>query len=135
MNRLLLRSHWRPLNFVLLCLCLLPLLRMCQGNSPLIAELTSECERVRTNVTVTYPGCEPATTMVHICHGACLSSLEAISEPPYLRSICNSCGASSFTTRKRRLNFICDGVIVQHRVFFPQVLECGCISNSLPLSG
>ena len=136
MDRLLLRSsHWRPLNLLLLCLWLLPLLRVCQGNSPLIEDLKSECQRVRSNVTVRYPGCEPSTIVVNICHGACLSSLQAIADPPYLQLHCNSCRASSFSTKKRRVDFVCNGKVESHRVFFPHAHDCGCISNSLPLSG
>lgn len=123
-------------SFLLFCLTLLMsqngVYSSTEGEKP-VQNLTSVCTRQRAFVPVHYPGCNSTTVAVPICHGACISWIVSISHPPYFTHTCNSCVASSFATKRRRVVFDCDGVQTQHRVYFPHALECGCISNQLPL--
>lgn len=127
----LFRSYQRLLNVLLLCGLVLALSRMCQADP---TNLKSECLLARAKVNVTYPGCEPTVTTVPICNGACLSSVTAIAEPPFLKSHCNSCRASTYKTKPRRLNFVCNGVVKEHRVYFSEATACGCIDCSSGLN-
>ena len=93
------------------------------------AEISSECGVVKTNVTVGYPGCNSTQVIFRACHGACISAMIAIANPPYLRKHPSVCGPSQYRTKPRRIRFNCNGNEELHRVYMPRVSECICLNT------
>lgn len=88
------------------------------------------CIRQRISVNVDYEGCESTNTTIPICTGQCRSYTYVDLLPPFQFRKCNCCQATDFTSKPkvRRLNFRCNGVLVEKKVYFTYVRKCGCVS-------
>ena len=78
-------------------------------------------------------GCEPTYTRMKVCSGICPSHTLMQLEPPFTNVSCSCCAASSWNIKPRRLNFTCNGVTEEHRIFLPIAVKCGCINCYQPL--
>lgn len=132
MDRSLLCGSRRLLQVLALCL-LLTLATVPPTSCQSLGELESECKLEKTTVEVHYPGCEPTTTTIPVCNGACLSGVRSILQPPFQQLTCNSCRAIQYRTKPKRLTFVCDGVEFVHRVYYPFAEDCGCVDCSAQL--
>ena len=88
------------------------------------------CIRQRISVNVDYEGCESTNTTIPICTGQCRSYTYVDLLPPFQFRKCNCCQATDFTSKPkvRRLNFRCNGDLVEKKVYFTYVRKCGCVS-------
>lgn len=123
---------WRRiLQLLLLCTLLLVIVPSSRYYCEGVVDLVSQCHRKRTAVTVKYgDDCEPATTNVYVCHGACVTSMTMIPDPPYQNTTCNLCRATQFRTKVKKVLFNCGGQSIEKRVYYSHVEECGCVGTA-----
>ena len=94
--------------------------------SQLVFEEVPQCIRTRKQISVDWPGCEPAYTRVPTCQGTCRSYDIVIPRAPYFQKECNCCKSVNHSVKKRRLSFDCDGKTERHTVFIPIINDCNC---------
>lgn len=118
---------------VSLAYCLFLLLAGSDGsNSTKILFLKNVCRRERVTFPVNYEGCEPTTTNVYVCNGACSSDVTMTRDPPYFSSSCvNCCEPTTFRTKVRRILFNCNGTETVKKLYFPVPMSCGQVNNAL----
>lgn len=118
--------HVLLLSALLLTLALLPQ-TSCQVDSENIV-----CGIERVTVEVKVEGCEPTTTTVRACNGACISAVSTILQPPFMQDHCTSCRPTyvSNYSKRRTLQMMCNGEEVTKTVYFPFIKECGCVNTT-----
>ena len=132
MERSLIHGFQRLLQLLLLSALLLTLALLPQARSqPDIGDIQCGVERISVNVTL--EGCEPATTIVPVCNGVCISAVSTILEPPFSVSHCTSCQPINYQHNKMRyIEFTCkNGEKMRKKMYFPRIKECGCVNATV----
>ena len=128
MERSLTHGFQRLLQLLLLSALLLTFVLLPQTRSE-SEKIKEECGIEKLTVTVTVDGCEPATTSIRTCNGACVSAVTTILNPPFTVKHCRSCQAINYRHNKPKvMNLVCNGVEQQRTVYFPLIKQCGCVN-------
>lgn len=89
----------------------------------------SICGIERVTVNVTHEGCEDKAIVVRACNGLCVSGQSTILSPPFNTASCTACQPTKYRRSKmKKLKFMCNGTETVQRVYYPKILECGCIN-------
>ena len=126
MERSLFSGYQRLLQLSLFFVLLLTLAHLSSESNT--EEIVCKIERVTVEVKVA--GCEPATTVVRACNGACVSAATTMLNPPFGEVHCTSCQPTRYYNKPRTIRFTCNGEAMDKRMYFPFVQECGCANHT-----
>ena len=91
----------------------------------------SICGIERVTVNITHEGCDDKAIVVRACNGLCISAVETTLSAPFVSSFCTACQPTYYRRSKmKKLKFMCNGKETVHRVYYPKILECGCINTT-----
>ena len=134
MERSLTHGFQRLLQLLLLTALLLTFVLIPQTRSQADTEEV-KCGIERVTVDIEVDGCEPTTTTIRACNGACLSAVTTVLAPPFSVSHCTSCQPIFYKHNKERvIKLVCNGVEERRTMYFPFIKECGCVNSTVEIN-